>query len=139
MRKYTATVMTKRGERQVSVLLDERTANVLDEVNDEELTHRYITEEYKSGLIERRETRRHTSLENSLYVIDRNADLDFYVEKSELCSALDMLTDKQREVFFAHVIDGKSFREIGDGMELHKQTVLEIYNAAIKKLKKFLE
>lgn len=139
MKKFTVMMATGRGEKSISVWLDDDTSKVLESINDRELIRQYIIEEYKSQLAERKETRRHTSLENSLFVIDENADLDWDSEKRGLYSALKVLTDKQRETFISHVIDNKSFRQIGDEMGLHKQTILEIYNAAIKKLKNFLK
>ena len=136
MKKFTANMVTANGEKQISVWLDNETSNILEAINDSEFIQQYIIEEYKAQLLEQKETRRHTSLENSLYVIDENADLDWINEKRELYKALETLTDKQREVFISHVLDRKSFRQIGDETGLHKQTVTDSYNAAIKKIKK---
>ena len=119
-------------------MLDERTAEILEKV-DEEIKRQYIIEEYKAKLTDRKETRRHASLENSLYVTDEKTSVEIYRRNKELYAAINALTDKQREVFYSRVIENKSFRQIGDELGIHKQTVLEIYNAAVKKLKKILE
>ena len=66
MKKLTTKIMDDGDEKEISVFLDDETAKVLEECGDEELKHRYIVEEYKDKLIERRETRRHQSLEKSI-------------------------------------------------------------------------
>ena len=63
MKKLTTKIMDNGKEKDIAVFLDDETAKVLEECGDEELKHRYIVEEYKDKLIERRETRRHQSLE----------------------------------------------------------------------------
>ena len=69
MKKLTTKIMDDGDEKEISVFLDDETAKVLEECGDEELKHRYIVEEYKDKLIERRETRRHQSLEKSSRII----------------------------------------------------------------------
>lgn len=139
-KKVTVSVLSEFStQKNVSVWIDATTLEILEQIDDDDLKRQYIIEEYKSSLIDRKETRRHTSLDNCLYVKDKRADIDKDMDKRALYSALGLLTDKQREVFISHVLERKSFREIGDDIGIHKQTVLEIYNAAVKKLKKLLE
>ena len=113
----------------------------------EEFAAEYAAMERRDKLIERKETRRHQSLDKSLEhgwdVADPNADVALQAERDEdkalLHSALQRLTDKQRAVLLLHIEESKSFREIGEELGIHKDTVKEHYHAAIKKLKKFLE
>lgn len=113
----------------------------------EEFAAEYAAMEHRDKLIERKETRRHQSLDKSLEhgwdVADPSADVALQAERDEdkalLHSALQRLTDKQRAVLLLHIEEGKSFREIGEELGIHKDTVKEHYHAAIKKLKKFLE
>ena len=112
----------------------------------EEFAAEYAELEHKEKLTERKETRRHQSLDKSMEhgfdVPDPNADTQTEIERLELSEkiqkALHKLTDKQRSVFLHYILDGLSFREIGDRLGIAKNVVREHYYAAIKKLKKFL-
>lgn len=116
------------------------------EVTDE-FAEQYAELEHKDKLIERKKTRRHQSLDKSMEhgfdVPDLRVDIQAEVERRELSAqlktALHTLTDKQRTVFLRYVLDGLSFREIGEEMSIGTQAVWEHYNAAVKKLKKFLK
>ena len=113
----------------------------------EEFAAEYAAMEHRDKLIERKETRRHQSLDKSLEhgwdVADPSADVALQAEQDEdkerLYDALRKLTDKQRAVLLLYIEEGKSFREIGEELGIHKDTVKEHYHAAIKKLKKFLQ
>ena len=113
----------------------------------EEFAAEYAAMEHRDKLIERKETRRHQSLDKSLEhgwdVADPSADVALQAEQDEdkerLNAALRKLTDKQRAVLLLYIEEGKSFREIGEELGIHKDTVKEHYHAAIKKLKKFLQ
>lgn len=113
----------------------------------EEFAAEYAAMEHKDKLIERKETRRHQSLDKSLEhgwdTADPSADVALQAERNDdkerLYAALQKLTDKQRAVLLLYIEEGKSFREIGEELGIHKDTVKEHYHAAIKKLKKFLQ
>lgn len=113
----------------------------------EEFAAEYAAMEHRDKLIERKETRRHQSLDKSLEhgwdVADPSADVALQAEQDEdkerLYAALRKLTDKQRAVLLLYIEEGKSFREIGEELGIHKDTVKEHYHAAIKKLKNFLQ
>ena len=113
----------------------------------EEFAAEYAAMEHRDKLIERKETRRHQSLDKSLEhgwdIADPSADVALQAEQDEdkerLYAALRKLTDKQRAVLLLYIEEGKSFREIGEELGIHKDTVKEHYHAAIKKLKKFLQ
>lgn len=112
----------------------------------EEFAAEYAAMEHRDKLIERKETRRHQSLDKSLDhgwdVADPSADVALQAEQDEdkerLYAALQKLTDKQRAVLLLYIEEGKSFREIGEELGIHKDTVKEHYHAAIKNLRKIL-
>lgn len=112
----------------------------------EEFAAEYTAMEHRDKLIERKETRRHQSLDKSLEhgwdVADPSADVALQAERNEekarLSSALQRLTDKQRAVLLLYIEEGLSFREIGEELGIHKDTVKEHYHAAIKNLRKIL-
>lgn len=113
----------------------------------EEFAAEYAAMEHRDKLIERKETRRHQSLDKSLEhgwdIADPSADVALQAEQDEdkerLYAALRKLTDKQRAVLLLYIEEGKSFRDIAKELGLNKDTVREHYLAAIKNLKKFLQ
>ena len=113
----------------------------------EEFAAEYAAMEHRDKLIERKETRRHQSLDKSLEhgwdIPDMSADVALQAERNEekarLSSALKKLTDKQRAVLLLYIKEGLSFREIAAKLGVNKDTVREHYLAAIKNLKKFLQ
>ena len=65
MKKYNTIITTEKGEqKEISVWLDDETARAIDEANDPKVTHIYILDKYNEDLIERKETRRHVSLDS---------------------------------------------------------------------------
>ena len=147
MKKLTTKIMDNGKEKDIAVFLDDETARVLEECGDKELKHGYIVEEYKYQLIERRETRRHQSLEKSIEggheFVDHKADVEQNLEKKEeieqLYKALKFLTKKQMYVLRLHVLEQKTFQEISEIMGINLYTVYEHYVTAKKKLKKFFD
>ena len=80
--------------------------------------------EHKDALIERKETRRHQSLDKSLEhgfdIPDPTVDITEMAERRELSDeihkALNALTEKQRKVFELYVSEGLPFRAVGERM-----------------------
>lgn len=106
----------------------------------------YAAMEYADALIERKETRRHQSLDKSL---DNGFDIPDTKEtpeqtavrketENEVHIALSHLTEKQRIVIISYAVNGLSFQKIADQMEVSKNTVREYYQEAVKKMKKYL-
>lgn len=112
----------------------------------EEFAAEYAEMEHKDALIERKETRRHQSLDKSLEhgfdIPDPQANISEEIERRELSEeirkALHKLTEKQRTVVLLRISDGMSFREIGERMSLGTYTVRDYFYNAVKKLQKFL-
>lgn len=63
---------------------------------------------------------------------------DKEIFNERLHQAIDSLTPKQKEVIKMYFWENKTFREIGEELKIHFTTVKEIYDNAIKKLKKYL-
>ncbi len=112
----------------------------------EEFAAIYADMEHKDALIERKETRRHQSLDKSMEhgfdVADPSVNIPEQVERRELSErikkALHKLTDKQRAVVLLHALDGLSFREIGERLNIGRYTARDYFYNAVKKLKKLL-
>ncbi|WP_438847627.1 RNA polymerase sigma factor [Anaerocaecibacter muris] len=113
----------------------------------EEFAAEFAEMEHREYLVNRKETRRHQSLDKSIEhgfdIADMKVNVFEDVERHELSeqihTALHKLTDKQRTVFLLYVLNELSFREIGDQLGLAKNTVREYYLSAVKKLKKVLQ
>ena len=147
MKKYSTVILTDKGEKkEVSVFLDDKTANSLDEANDIRVTQAYIADEYHDSLIARKETRKHISLEYLVekgYEIadnyDRDEELHRELQINQMRAALETLTERQYKILMARYIDDLSFREIGRKMGISKNTVSEHFYAAEEKIKIFFE
>ena len=64
MKKYTTSITTEKGEqKEITVWLDDETARAIDEANDPEITQFYTLDKHQEDLIDLKETRRHTSLD----------------------------------------------------------------------------
>ena len=145
MKKFEIIVTTKQGEKKVRVYVDSETAAMLKECS-EEIRLAYLKEIYKEQLLERRETRRHVSLEKITangrdFESSDKSPTEKIIETEEneyIKGLLDKLTDKQRETFVLHAFEGWTLEKIGKKMGVSFQCVHQIYEAAIKKLKKFL-
>mgnify|MGYP001123110952 CR=1 FL=1 len=121
--------------------------NYIDVEVTDEFAAQYAELEHREYLVNRKETRRHQSLDKSMEhgfdVADTKANVFEQVERRLLSEqihiALHKLTDKQRTVVSLYFFDGLNFREIGERLHIGTSAVFDHYSAAIKKLKKFLE
>ena len=121
--------------------------NYTDVEVTEEFAAQYEQLEKDEKNVNRKETRRHQSLDKSMEhgfdVADPNVNVFEQVERrllsEQIHTALHKLTDKQRTVVLLYFFDGLNFREIGERLHIGTSAVFDHYSAAIKKLKKFLE
>ena len=90
----------------------------------------------------RKETRRHYSLESRIYEGE-----DYAAEDENICSfgnsetirsAMQKLTFRQRMCVYAYFFEGKKYTEIAGELGIHESTVRESVRSALKKLEKFL-
>ena len=113
----------------------------------EEFATQYAEMEHREYLVNRKEIRRHQSLDKSMEhgfdVVDPSVNVFEQVERrllsEQIYTALHNLTDKQRTVVSLYFFDGLNFREIGERLHIGTSAVFDHYSEAIKKLKKFLE
>lgn len=147
MKKFVTTITTKSGkEKSIKVYLDDITAKLLEEADDEELTRNYIIEEYKAKLIERKETRRCQSLDKSLEhgfdIVDVNFDLDNIavsdIQCERLHSALEKLSVEQRKLIQEVYFDGTSQSEISKREGVSRKAINNRLARIYEQLKKFL-
>ena len=145
MKKYT-TFITKKGEqKEISVWLDDETARAIDEANDPEITQFYILDKHQEDLIDRKETRRHTSLDELIekghLIEDEDGDPVQYAMRMErilrMRKALSALTDKQFKAVWYVAVEGLNYVETGKLMGIRWETVRQYYKKAEEKIKKY--
>lgn len=144
MKRFTTKIMDKGEEKVIAVWLDDETARLLDEYGDEKLKHAYIVEEYKAQLIERRETRRHQSLEKSMEAgfdveeVEANFESDA-VDKTDLLQAICALPDSQRFVIEQYYFSDMRLEDIANKKGVSIQAIAQMIRRAKMNIKKFLK
>ena len=145
MKKYS-TVITKDGEtKEISVWFDDETARAIDEANDPKITQFYILDKHQEDLIDRKETRRHTSLDELIekghLIEDEDGDPIQYAMRMErilkMRKALSSLTDKQFKAIWYVAVEGLTYVETGKLMGIRWETVRQYYKKAEEKIKKY--
>lgn len=146
MKKYTTSITNKKGEqKEISVWLDDETARAIDEANDPEITQFYILDKHQEDLIDRKETRRHTSLDELIekghLIEDEDGDPVQYAMRMErilrMRKALSALTDKQFKAVWYVAVEGLNYVETGKLMGIRWETVRQYYKKAEEKIKKY--
>lgn len=147
MKKLSLTITEKNSsEKLITVELENELADWLI-TQPEDIQRDFILFEYKARCVERKETRRmqylDCSLDNGFDIADESTDVVKAVlqkcHNEALYAAMKTLTDKQYQALWLHAVDGLSFREIGDRMGVHKNSIREYFGAAVKKLQKILQ
>ncbi len=146
MKKVTVTVANQRGEIElISAYVEDEIAVALEQCSDE--VHRvYILDKHEEQNADRRETRRHRSLDQVMEEGEQFGTNEYNpaVEmmkregNERLYEAMRALTDKQYQALWRYAVDGLTFQEIGEEMGIRWETVREHYRAALKKLRKIL-
>lgn len=148
MKKYTLTLADgKGGSREIKVRLDDETSRLLEKAGDPELTQAYIIEEYKARNAERKETRRHVSLEKCMEhgwdMADGRADTESIAERREqdalLSAAVSELLPQQRKLVKQVYYEGKTVTELAKEYGVSKAAVSIRLKKIYIKLKKVLE
>lgn len=146
MKKLTTNVTDKSGKQSsISVFVDDLTAELLSDQSENFLQY-FIEFEHNQNLVERKETRRHQSLDKS---IENGFDIrdilvnieDDFINKEKLDKlhfAINELAPKQRwlveQVFFYNVSVAKIAEKEGVSRQAIHNRLKKIY----KKMKKYL-
>lgn len=142
MKKMTTTTIVNGKTKTISVWLDERTVQALEQVNDEEFTKQYILDEHNAKLADYRETRRHRSLDAD---IDNGFDApDDCCLEEEILTGVDVdlllkdLSPEQRELFERIFIDGATQKEIAEEYGVSAVAIFYRLEKIFKKIKRNL-
>ena len=145
MKKLSTEIIRKNGEiRTITVEVDDIYAEWLL-TQPKEIFHDAVLFEYRTSCVERKETRYiqslDASMDNGFDVADESVDIMRTIlqnaENERLYAAMKYLTEKQYLMLWLKAVDGLSFREISRRYGLNKDTVVEHFNAAVKKIKKY--
>ena len=146
MKKLTVTVTNQRGEIElISAYVEEEIAEALEQCSDE-VRHVYILDKHEEQNADRRETRRHSSLDQVMEEGEQFGTDEYNPavemmkreDNERLYEAMRALTDKQYQALWRYAVDGLTFEEIGEEMGIRWETVREHYKSALKKLRKIL-
>ncbi len=146
MKKMTTTVIENGKTKIISVWLDERTIQALEQVNDEEFTRQYIIDEHEAKLADYRETRRHRSLdadiEKGFDAPDEHCmeeDIFKNIEVEHLQVALSGLTSEQQNLIYRVYFCGESQKDIAEEMGLDKTSIRDRLRTIYKKIQRIFE
>ncbi len=145
MKNFTTKTTKNDKVITISIMVDNETAKMLEQL-DEQTRHEYILAEHELDLLERRETRRHQSLDLSLengheFVSEEPTPDEKCIEEETykaLYKAISALSEDQqwlvKEVYFK----GRPQVEIAKELGILKTSLNDRLTRALKKLKKFL-
>ena len=144
MKKLSTEITTKKGERKIiTVEVDDIYADWLV-TQPQEIYHDAVMFEYRTSRTERKETRYiqslDASMDNGFDIADESVDIAKELlqkaDNERLYAAMEHLTEKQYLILWLNAVEGLSFREIGRRFGISKTTVVEQFNAAVKKIRK---
>ena len=141
-KKLSTEMTTKKGERKIITVEVDDTYGEWLVSQPREIYHDAVVFEYRTSCTERKETRYvqslDASIDNGFDIVDESIDVATDVlqkcDNERLYTAMSQLTEKQYLVLWLKAVEGLSFREIGTRLGLNKDTVVEHFNAAKKKI-----
>lgn len=145
MKKLTTKIIKNGIKKEIFAIVDDETAKVLESA-DEAIRHQYICDEYKDHLFERKETRRHQSLDASLEggyeFVDESADIEALLYQQEdndrLHEALMTLSEPQRWLVAEIYFNGRKQNEIARELGVGITTINNRLKRILEKIKKLL-
>lgn len=147
MQKFNLKVTRKNGDEiTVAVYLDDTTAELLKQVDDQKLLDAYLYEEYKASRKARREVFWNQSLdkdsENGIDYEDKRFYGDFSFEDFEnekLQAAIEQLTPRQQEMLRLVYIEGRTQKEVAKILHRAESSISDGLHTIYKRIKEILE
>lgn len=121
MKKLTVTVTNQRGEIElISAYVEDEIAEALKQCSDE-VRRVYILDKHEEQNADRRESRRHSSLDHVMEEGEQFGTNEYNPavemmkreDNERLYEAMRALTDKQYQALWRYAVDGLTFEEIG--------------------------
>ena len=148
MKKLKATITKKDGtQKEVFVLVDEQTAEMLEKLGDEKMVNDYLVEEYRMYMADIREQRNAQSLEGYMKQGIEIEDYEQYVfenyikelENEKLIEAIHQLNREQKRIIEAIFIEGKTQEEVAQEFQISQQAISQRLNVILARLKKTMK
>lgn len=144
MKKLTTQIIKNGKSITICVLVDDATAKILNGF-DEKTRHEYILSEHEINLLERRETRRHQSLdlslENGHEFIDEDSNIEEkYIEDEQyqsLYKAISTLSKEQQWLINEIYFKGRSQVDIAKELGIDKSAISHRLERIFEKIKRF--
>ena len=145
MKNFTTKTTKNDKVITISIMVDNETAKMLEQL-DEQTRHEYILAEHELDLKERKETRRHQSLdlslENGHEFVSEDPTPDEKLEKQEeialLRQALSTLTEDQQWIVKEVYFKGRTLVDIAAELGVTHVAIINRLKKIHNKIKKFL-
>ena len=148
MKKLKATVTKKDGTtKEVYVVVDEQTAEMLATLKDEKMVNDYLVDEYRMFMADRHEhlytQSLDKSLEGGLEIEDKKQDVFENIvtelEHEDLKKAILSLNEQQQRIVTALYFERKTQEEIAEEFHISQQAISQRLEVILARLKKFLK
>ena len=146
MKKFTTETTKNDKVITISIMVDNETAKMLEQI-DEKTRHEYILAEHEVDLKERKETRRHQSLDHSLengyefINVDPTPDEKCIEEDiyARLHNAISLLEPKKQQIVYLYFFENKTMEDIAKVLNVQKPAISKQIARILEKLKKLLQ
>lgn len=148
MKKLKATVTQKDGsKKEIYVMVDDGTAEVLAQVDDKEFVNQYLIDEYKAFMADYREKRNTLSLEKAfekgIEVEDESQNLlenlISKMDQEKINEAINKLKPQQQWIVEQVFIIGKSQTVVAKELSIGKSAMSQRMKVIKETLKKLLK
>lgn len=146
MKNFTTKTTKNDKVITISVMVDNKTAKMLEQL-DEQTRHEYILAEHELNLKERKETRRHQSLDLSLengheFISEDSTPEEKCIQEeayANLHNAISSLEPNKQKIVYLYFFENKTMEEIAAILNVQKPAISKQIARILEKLKKVLQ
>ena len=146
MKNFTTKTTKNDKVITISIMVDNETAKMLEQL-DEQTRHEYILAEHELDLKERKETRRHQSLDLSLengheFVSEDPTPEEKCIDDENfktLYKAISTLEPTKQKIIYMYFFENKTMEQIAKALSVQKPAISKQISRILEKLKKVLQ
>ena len=146
MKNFTTKTTKNDKVITISIMVDNETAKMLEQL-DEQTRHEYILAEHELDLKERKETRRHQSLDLSLengheFVSEDPTPEEKCIDDENfktLYKAISTLEPTKQKIIYMYFFENKTMEQIAKALSVQKPAISKQLSRILEKLKKVLQ
>ena len=146
MQNFTTKTTKNDKVITISIMVDNETAKMLEQL-DEQTRHEYILAEHELDLKERKETRRHQSLDLSLengheFVSEDPTPEEKCIDDENfktLYKAISTLEPTKQKIIYMYFFENKTMEQIAKALSVQKPAISKQISRILEKLKKVLQ